>query len=398
MLGLGVSIWTGGGSAGRPSLALDFLSATLDPRIQITRASPATRINSAGVLETVAANQPRFDYDPVTRLCRGLLIEEQRTNLFTESEFRNGLADASVNGGAVTAAAFPGFAGGLGFAAGTVSYAYKQIAATSGTTYALSVFVRMDDGGAPGLAGGGPGDGTNDFALVLMGGANSPSSCPVVNMGGGLYRVSSTLTATSSGTGNFGVVKYASNSARTFKVTGFQIEVGAFATSYIPTTTAQVTRAVDIAGINTLAPWFNAAQGTLFVEALSNVPDSEVTVRMAAVLSDSVGYTNALRLERLNGLARIVSTVGGASGVQGKAWPAGTTQRLAAAYSTGPVSGALGGTVQAIGSAPPTGFTFLGLGGNGTAGGGGNNFMGYLRTLRYYPRAMAGAELQALTA
>jgi hypothetical protein len=65
------------------TLALDFTSGnqTLDPRITFTRASTATRTNSSGLIETVAINAPRFDYDPVTLAPLGLLIEEQRTNL-----------------------------------------------------------------------------------------------------------------------------------------------------------------------------------------------------------------------------------------------------------------------------------------------------------------------------
>lgn len=62
-----------------PSLNLDFVTSNrLDPRITFTRASNATRFNKNGVIETVAANRPRFDYDPVTRECKGLLVEEAR--------------------------------------------------------------------------------------------------------------------------------------------------------------------------------------------------------------------------------------------------------------------------------------------------------------------------------
>lgn len=67
-----------------PSLFLYFMNEVLDSRITFARADAATcatRFNSAGALETVAANQPRFDYDPVTLAVRGLLIEESRTNL-----------------------------------------------------------------------------------------------------------------------------------------------------------------------------------------------------------------------------------------------------------------------------------------------------------------------------
>lgn len=67
-----------------PRLALDFTTASLDPRITFTRttgaSNPATYINSSGVITAATNNQPRFDYDPVTLVCKGLLIEESRTN------------------------------------------------------------------------------------------------------------------------------------------------------------------------------------------------------------------------------------------------------------------------------------------------------------------------------
>ena len=70
----------------RPSLDLDFANGqTVDPRITFTRASTATRTNSRGLIEAVASGVPRIDFDPVTGACKGLLIEEQRTNLLLNS-------------------------------------------------------------------------------------------------------------------------------------------------------------------------------------------------------------------------------------------------------------------------------------------------------------------------
>ena len=71
----------------RPSLLLDFAnSRAVDPRITFTRSSTATRVNQFGLIESVASGVPRIDHDPVTGECRGLLIEEARTNLLTYSE------------------------------------------------------------------------------------------------------------------------------------------------------------------------------------------------------------------------------------------------------------------------------------------------------------------------
>lgn len=68
-------------------------------KLTFTRASTATRFNSAGQLETVASGASRIDYDPVARVARGLLMEVNRTNLLLNSD---ALSTQSVT---VTAAA-----------------------------------------------------------------------------------------------------------------------------------------------------------------------------------------------------------------------------------------------------------------------------------------------------
>jgi hypothetical protein len=48
--------------------------------ITFSRAGSATYTNSTGNRQTAATNEPRFDHDPITGECLGLLVEEQRTN------------------------------------------------------------------------------------------------------------------------------------------------------------------------------------------------------------------------------------------------------------------------------------------------------------------------------
>jgi hypothetical protein len=50
----------------------------------VTRATTATRVNSSGLIESVANNVPRLDY--LNSACPTLLLEPQRTNLQTYSE------------------------------------------------------------------------------------------------------------------------------------------------------------------------------------------------------------------------------------------------------------------------------------------------------------------------
>ncbi|MDD3020043.1 MAG: hypothetical protein PHX61_03565 [Alphaproteobacteria bacterium] len=87
-----------------PSLSMDFVADadgryTLDGTAyndlssflgaaggSFTRNSIATYFDSTGTLQTAAANQPRFDYDPVTHTPKGILIEQGFTNGLRNSE------------------------------------------------------------------------------------------------------------------------------------------------------------------------------------------------------------------------------------------------------------------------------------------------------------------------
>jgi hypothetical protein len=59
--------------------------SVLNSFISFTRASVATRLNEAGLIETVPADQARMDYDPITLQQKGLLIEEERMNTLPRS-------------------------------------------------------------------------------------------------------------------------------------------------------------------------------------------------------------------------------------------------------------------------------------------------------------------------
>ena len=93
-----------------PTLDLDFanqvyrhfegpdglVSHPLTPFVTFTRSSTATYFDAMGVMRQAANDTPRIDYDPATGECKGLLIEEQRTNLFRSSNYF-GLASSTWN-------------------------------------------------------------------------------------------------------------------------------------------------------------------------------------------------------------------------------------------------------------------------------------------------------------
>ena len=136
----------------RPSLDLDFTQEELDPRITFTRGSIGTRVNRNRLIETVDANQPRFDYDPVTGECKGLLIEESRYNDWIYSG-QNVTTGWNTGGGTLsidnTITAPDGTTNTIKF---TESSSYTSgkninqfISVTSGISYTFSIFAKQPD-------------------------------------------------------------------------------------------------------------------------------------------------------------------------------------------------------------------------------------------------------------
>jgi hypothetical protein len=276
---------------------------------QLEETDPATMAPTAYIKTTSQAlAAPRFDHDPVTGESLGLLVEEERANAFSESEFRNGyLADSALRSGLLSDVSFSGLFENTGVAFGhdgaTVSYVYKLGVATS-STVTFSVFVRMDDGEAPSFGSSSATNSSNDFVIVLGALVASPLTYSVEDYGNGMYRVSVTATS-GTASANTGILKYNTNSSRTFKVSGYQIENSAsFPTSYIPTTSTSQLRYADIAAVqdedfsttNLLAysesfdvGWTTARLRPVVANA-TTAPDGNTT---ADYIEQAAGQTNA---------------------------------------------------------------------------------------------------------
>lgn len=187
-----------------PRFALDFTTAVLDSRVGITRSNnTATAINSSGAIAVVNANLPRFDYDPVTLACRGLLVESARTNLLLNSLIDGtSLATQSVT---VTAAAH------------TLSFYGTGSVTLSGTHSAT-------------ITGTGAYPTRTTYTFTPTAGS---------------------LTLTVSGTVQFS-----------------NLELGVFASSFIPTDGTIKTRSADVATVTgtNFSSWYNASAGTLSAE------------------------------------------------------------------------------------------------------------------------------------
>ena len=243
----------------RPSLLLDFAnSQTVDPRITFTRDSTATRTNARQLIEIVSANTPRIDYDPVTGQCKGLLIEESRTNLLTYSEqFDNAAwvkAGATVAPNATIAPDGTITADKLVEDIANSQHFVSSSCTTSSGAITASVFVKaagrtavqvnIYNGTDTVYCRFDINSGTFITSATVNQGTNySSATSSATNVGNGWYRVSIGVTSSvGSASTSLGVYCYNSTSTYTgdgtsgLYIWGAQLEAGAFPTSYIPST------------------------------------------------------------------------------------------------------------------------------------------------------------------
>jgi len=277
----------------RPSLDLDFTQEELDPRITFTRGSTATRVNRNRLIETVAANQPRFDYDPVTGECKGLLIEESRQNLFTSSnDFsvnwtkqtdRTGVVGITTNyttspDGTTNATRYFIQNGG-----GTFYSIYRGVSPISAnTSYTYSVFVKAStattfflvvfDGSIASFVTYNLNTGTiqSTFANTNL---TIGSGSTITNYGNGWYRCVFVFSHSVGGSAfQFKADIGSTRHNQELFIYGAQIEAGAFPTSYIPTTASTVTRSADLASMTgtNFSSWYNSNEGTVFANINMN--------------------------------------------------------------------------------------------------------------------------------
>ena len=225
----------------------------------VVRATTATRVNSAGLIESVANNVPRLDYSNGT--CPSLLVEPQRTNVLTQSEgvlSTYGLFDNVTN----ASSSFNSFLNAIQIPISGLSYSYKGATLTLSQIYTLSFFVKMDDNSAPVLTAS---SSTGNFNLVGENNGIVTDNLQVISIGNNVYRVSGTLTGTGN-SNNFGMVRFTTQVLKTFKMSAIQLELGSYPTSYIPTTSAAVTRNADQVYKTGISALIGQTEGVLFTD------------------------------------------------------------------------------------------------------------------------------------
>lgn len=370
----------------------------------------ATRINKNGLIESVAANVARLNYDPANPQDPHLLLEPTRTNGITYSEdfshFSWNKNNSTVTANNTTAPDGTTNADKI-TSTGTAPYARASFTHSTLTSYAVSIFGKKGDEDylyIRALALSNQPIASFNLNTGALGTVNSGLTAEIKAYKEGWYKCTIKYTTTSSISNNLIDFGFASSDNSRFSSSGkfayfwgAQIEAGSYPTSYIPTSGSAVTRTIDYAsgaGNNAL---FNDSEGTLFVEAAALGNDN--TVRIINISDGTLSNRVLIQLGNNNNQIRadIVATTTQAS-FSTTSYSFTEYNKIAIKYKDNDTALFINGTQigsTATGKTMPTGLDRIDFQ-NGNLGSI-FYFTGKLKQLMYFDTALTNTELETLT-
>ena len=300
----------------------------------VVRATTATRVDSAGLIESVDINVPRLDYTNAS--CPSILVEPERRNLFLYSEqfntvswVKSGLGTGSAPvvtpnvetapDGTLTAdlIVFDRGAGNTSSDRSDINQAPLVVAAT---TYSSSFYLKAAT--------------SNDVGKQIAIRGVDQGSFITITLTSQWVRYNRTSAASST----VGLVNLQNRGGVTnanivsLHAWGGQLEAGSNATSYIPTVAAAVTRNADVISKTGISSLIGQTEGTLYAEV--NLDNFEVNNVRIFAISDG---TSANRIMLLTNSSNRITTIVSNSSVEQAQISSGTLTKglykIAVAYA-----------------------------------------------------------------
>lgn len=416
--------WTSLGRV-QSSVSLDFTSASIDATLAslgfvFARASTATRINASGVMESVASGAMRIDHDPTTLACLGGLFEEASTNAIRNSTMVGVVAGSpgtlptnwlANDAGLTRTIVGTGTENGVPYVdirwSGTSSLEIVQlkfdadvaVAAAPASTWTSSFYVRLVGGSLTNINSVTAGvvfRNASGVSLTEGETARAVSSGSLLSQRAAHTGVAPASTAYAQAIFRANKASGSTTVDLTLRIGAPQLEQKAFATSYIPTSTAAVTRNADALRCSAPGAWFLQSAGSLVARARNN---SGAGARVLMEFG-----TSGANLDRY-GLQVSATSVIQAAGVTGgvannattaNAITTGSNFVAAGAYDASGKAAVLNGGSVA-GSATGIPLSAYSIFDIGRATWGGAYFNGVIQMVAYYPRRLSDAELQSIT-
>ena len=391
--------------------------AQLEQRSAVTAYTATTTqpiTNYIHVLQTALDNVARFDHNPTTGESLGLFVEEQRTNLLLRSEE---FSDATWTKSASTITANTivapdGTLTGdklISTAVSAVHYASQSFTPTASTTYTISIYAKKAEYGflalyVPATFASAITFRYFNLTTGVVTGSDGTATTTMTDVGNGWWRV--TMTVTASGAPSASTVRYYvvdTASVLTYTGDGYsgiylwgaQLEAGVNASSYIPTVASQVTRSADAASMTgaNFSSWYSAGEGTLYAEARRG-GDVDATIATLAI-----GATTTNRFQLHSTAAAEYRATVRTNDVEQAALgfvSSSNSPKIAATIKTNEIAGALNGTAATTDTvALIAAYDTLYIGARSD---GDSRWNSTIKKLAYYPKALASAQHQTLTA
>lgn len=404
----------------QPTLNFDFANTkALDPRINFRRDSIATYVGADGLIKTAGVGEPRFDHDPLTGECLGLLMERGRTNVLGNSQNltdNNGNDWDNVNGviatnqttapdGTTTAASFTASAGNAEH-----SVVFAELVPQGSVS--VSIWIKPNTYSIVSFVLYGEANSTVSYNLstkTVYNQLSNVSAASITEYPNGWYRIVATMNCSVAnsrvfrlfaGTGNF-----SASGTESFYYWGPQLESGSYATSYIPTTESNVsvTRGQDHADMfdSNISSWFNESGGTITFDfnPKQYVPTTDGARLFKFDNSNIAGDTRIDYVISTSGSYQPYLAYGGSSyygGASSIGFTKDTEFKIALTIKENDIVGYINGS-QSLNDTTMTMFMpnrFL-IGSNGPNGGSSVN--GYIRNMKYYSRRLSNDYLSYIT-
>lgn len=366
-------------------------------------ATPYIATTTVAVSEGPVANMPRLN--SVAGGCPSLLLEPQRTNSITQSEyFAAWIQFNTLNtSNALTSPEGVQNANKLIAASGVNNNVIYQ--GLSAGTYTASIFAKKGEFEGLVMATGTTGAffnlNTNTYRTFY---SNPPTSYKIEDYGNGWHRYS--ITFTEGGANNLYIgpndnvshtLGVTGNNSDGIYIYGAQMEAGSYATSYIPSYGTAATRVADVCSGAGTSATFNDSEGVLFVNTSALADDGTYRLISLVDASDAgqtfldIGYRDTDNTVR----ARIEVSGVLSAGLQYTISDTTTASKIAFKYKANDFALWINGVEVDTDSSG--GVFAAGILDELTFSKSGVDFYGNVNQVLYFPTALTDTELTTLT-